>query len=420
MFTDLPASTPRDSTRAYERIQALAVALGLILFGGILKIGAAPYIAFAFAGAFVVFLGSKPSFQDLLKCSVLGCVFGLIYHLNHGERIAYFGSELGTPSGFLGMGAIQVMAGQWIWAKPSQRTRAFQNLRQACFIPSLCVGSMLAVGVAAQLTPQTYDPVIYAFDGKFGWPSWTMGEIFHFHPRLFATCGFVYNSLPLALSTCLALQWQHQIKFPVDLGIATLTLGVIGFLLYQICPVSGPVYLFPGDFPTHIPHVLNASRIHLPPVPRNGMPSLHVAWALLLAWNLRARRALIVPSVFYLTFTILATLGSGEHYLADLLVSPALVLAVQSACGGVTPGLRSFGLAVGSAIVLSWLIAFRTGVALAIPSGHTAGLLASLSILLPAAVAWCVSATAAGVEQACSTSSSPNSTGTGEVVSDMM
>jgi hypothetical protein len=52
------------SGQAYKVIQAIAIALSLILVAGILQIGAAPYIAFAFGGAFVIFLGTKPSFSN--------------------------------------------------------------------------------------------------------------------------------------------------------------------------------------------------------------------------------------------------------------------------------------------------------------------------------------------------------------------
>jgi len=386
------------SSQVYKAFQAIAIALALILVAGILKIGAAPYIAFAFAGSLVIFLGTKPGFRDALVCIALACAFGSIYHLHRGVQMAYFGSNFGTVLGFLGMGAVQVLAGKWIWAASSSRERALRDLGCACVIPSLCAGSMIAVGLAAYFTPQTFDPVIYAFDGKFGWPSWTIGGIFRFHPWLLNTCGLAYNTLPLALSICLALQWQHGIKFPVDLGIAMLALGAVGFLLYQLCPVAGPVYLFPSDFPTHTPHVLGVARIPLPPIPRNGMPSLHVAWALLLAWNLRHRLALMSTSAVYLSCTILATLGSGEHYLADLIVSPALVLAVQAACKGVSPGYRGLGLTVGSTLTLLWLIAFRTSAALAIPSGYAAWLAIALSVLLPAGVAWVASLGTSGMD----------------------
>ena len=387
------AGRPARPFPLYERTQELAIALGLILICGLLKIGASAYIAFAFGGSFLIFLGTRPSRVSLIKSLVLAAVFAIVYHLHHGVRADYFGCNFGTLMGFLGMGAVQTLMGEWIFSKSrNQRdtrwaARAVQNLRYACVIPALCVGSMLAVGVAAQLTPFTYDPVIYAFDGKFGYPSWIIARAFHAHMWLWATCGVVYNTLPLALSACLAMQWQHRVKFPVDMGAAVLSIGVLGFLLYQICPAAGPVYLFPDDFPARIPHVLDVARLQLPPAPRNGMPSLHVAWALLLAWNLRVRRVLLPAGLFFLGCTIFATMGSGEHYLADLIVAPALVLAVQSAFKGVPDSLRPVGLAVGSVITLGWLVAFRTGAALAIPSGQAAWLALAASAVIPAVIA---------------------------------
>ena len=379
----------------YERTQELALALVLILICGLLKIGGSAYIAFAFGGSFIIFLGTRPARGSLIKSLVLAAVFAAVYHLHHGVRVDYFGSGFGTLMGFLGMGAVQTLAGEWIFAKPAAKrkatpwaSRTVQNLRYACAIPALCVGSMLAVGTAAQLTPVTYDPLVYAFDGKFGFPSWVIGQAFRSHMWLWATCGVVYNTLPLALSVCLAMQWQYRVKFPIDMGAAVLSIGVVGFLLYQICPAAGPVYLFPNDFPTRVPHVLDVMRIHLPPAPRNGMPSLHVAWALLMAWNLRVRRILLPVGFFFLGCTILATIGSGEHYLADLIVSPALVLAIQSAFRGIPNALRPAGLTVGSAITLGWLIAFRTGAAMAIPSGQFAWWALAASVLTPAMIAW--------------------------------
>ena len=303
----------------------------------------------------------------------------------------YFGSELGTLLGFLGMGAVELLAVRWIWAAPQSRQGALRNLACACVIPGLCAGSMIAVGLAAYLTPLTFDPVIYPFDAKFGGPSWTIGEIFRSRPWLLETCGSAYNTLPFAFSICLALQWQHGVKFPVNFGLAILAMGAVGFLLYQLCPVAGPAYLFPSDFPRHTPPLLHVACILLPPVPRNDMPSLHVAWALLLAWNLRRRLILMSASVGYLACTVLATLGSCEHYLADLIVSPALVLAVQAACKGVLPKYRGLALVAGSTLTLFWLVAFRTSSALAIPSGCAAWLAIILSVLLPGGIAWVAS-----------------------------
>ena len=47
------------------------------------------------------------------------------------------------------------------------------------------------------------------------------------------------------------------------------------------------------------------------------MPSLHVAWALLVYWLWRSSRWRWIV-LAYLLLTMLATLGGGEHYLVDL------------------------------------------------------------------------------------------------------
>src|ERR1700690_1475749 len=138
----------------YERTQELAIALGLILICGLLKIGASAYIAFAFGGSFIIFLGTRPSRVSVIKSLVLAALFATIYRLHHGVRVDYFGSGFGTLMGFLGMGAVQTLMGEWIFAKSGAKQRAtpwasrtVQNLRYACAIPALCVGSILAVGV---------------------------------------------------------------------------------------------------------------------------------------------------------------------------------------------------------------------------------------------------------------------------------
>jgi hypothetical protein len=168
-------------------------------------------------------------------------------------------------------------------------------------------------------------------------------------------------------------------------------LGVVGFLLYQISPVAGPTYLFSKDFPFHVPDLagLAIQPAWLQPAARNGMPSLHVGWTLLLFWNMR-RRAWWMGAIAatYLTLTALATLGFGEHYLADLMVAPPLALAIQAACTRTDKGVRWVAFAIGAVITLAWLIAFRTGFALRIPEGAATWSIALVSIALPGIAAW--------------------------------
>jgi PAP2 superfamily protein len=389
MQPEVSTLVPRRMERAYAWIQILAAALILILAAGVLKIGSAPYIAFAFAGSFLIFVCTSPSRAEIAWSVAAGAAFALIYYLHGGLMLSYFGSEIGTTGGFLGMGAVEVLAARMALANPDERPASLRRLRDAALIPSLCLGSMIAVSIAAYLTPITYDPVIYDFDLKFGGPpSWVVGAAFRSQPWLFSLAGHAYNCLPLALSACLLLDTRRLSRHSeVNLMFAILLLGVAGFALYQICPVSGPVYLFPHDFPSHVPALAKAAPSPLQEVPRNGMPSLHVAWTLLLFWNLRRRPVLAAVCLGLLVLTILATLGSGEHYLADLIVAPPLVLAIQSVCSRGDAVRLRWAFILGAAATLAWLIAFRTGIALSIPSGAPVWSLAFLSLALPAGVA---------------------------------
>ncbi len=378
----------------------LATALVLILIAAILHIGEAAYIAFAFTGAFVTYLMFQPGGRELAAAGLAGAGFGAIYYLHHGAILDFFGGWIGIPGAFVGMGSLFVLAGQWIWAAPDQKRERLERARDAALVPLLCVGSMLIVGPAIALSPMTYDHVLYVFDAKFvtrfaGPPSWVVGTAFREHAWLYRICGYVYNSLPLGLAVCLALQWRdrlHKIWYPLDLRWLSITLGCFGFLLYQVCPAAGPVYLFPKQFPFEVPalsSILAAPALLQAMVPRNGMPSLHFGWTLLLFWNMRRRAWWIaLAAAAYVSLTALATLGLGEHYLADLMVAPPLALALQASWLRRRNTMRWIAIGTGSAITIAWLIAFRTGVALDIPSGAAAWTAAGLTVAIPGLLAW--------------------------------
>jgi hypothetical protein len=385
------AAALRGSATAYRALQTLITALTLILAAGILHIGSSPYIGFAFCGALLVFSSSRPSKNDVLICAALGLAFSLIYHLHHGPTRSYFGSKVAVPGTFLGMGAVQLLATRWIWASDVDKRPALVNMLHCALIPLLCMGSMIAVGLAAQFMPVTYDGVVYAFDLRLdpAAPSWIVGTFFRTHLWFLSLCGHIYNSLPLALSACLALQWrERERRILVNLGFVFLALGAVGFMLYQICPVSGPAYLFPQDYPAHLPALSNPAPAPLPISPRNGMPSLHVGWTFLIFWNLRTRRILGPAAAVFLVLTALATLGFGEHYLADLIVAIPLALTVQVAFVESKSEWRRAALTAGCALTLAWLIAFRTGAALSLPSGAFLWVVVSGTILLPALLVW--------------------------------
>ena len=394
--TAFPAAVNKHALEIpYRCVQTACLAFILVLVATIFRLGSSPYIAFAFVGAFIMHAVSRPSRKELAVVAACAAMFGATYYLFHGDVTSFYGAALAIPAGFLGLGSVLVSTLQWFWSPAEIKRVPFERAREVGLIPALCLCSAIAVNLAVGLTPITYDRILYVFDAKFGGPpSWVIGTLLRAHPWLLKACGYVYNSLPLGLAACLAIQWrdsQRNARILVDLRWLSVSLGIAGFLLYQISPAAGPIYLFGKDFPSHVPDLagLAIQPAWLQPVARNGMPSLHVGWTLLLFWNMR-RRAWWLGAIaaIYLTLTALATLGFGEHYLADLMVAPPLALAIQAACTRTESKLRWVALATGAAITLAWLIAFRTGFALRIPEGAATWSIALVSAALPGIAAW--------------------------------
>ena len=390
----LTAAAPADNL--YRWTQAGAICLSLILAAGILHLGEAGYIAFALTGGFLVHLLTVRSGAGEIAATILaGAGFAAVYLLLHGRFGNFIGRDLAVTGAFLGMGSVAVLAVKWIWALPDQKPARGAELFDAVLIPLLCAVSMIAVGLAMGLTPNTYDHTLYIFDAKFGGPpSWVIGKLFRAYPAGRTVCGFAYNTLPLAMCACVVLEWRNRMQGVferIDLRWAAVALGVTGFFLYQVCPAAGPVYLFRSQFPTAIPDLaaVAAGPAWLEAVPRNGMPSLHVGWMMLLFWNLRRRGWwMALGTAVYLALTALATLGLGEHYLSDLIVAAPVALVIQAACTRIESPARWIALAAGSGITLIWLIGLRTGALLAIPAGAPVWAVSGLTLGIPLLAAW--------------------------------
>jgi hypothetical protein len=406
-----PPRPPRRASPLLAGTQTLAIALMLILIAGILHVGESAYLSFAFTGAFATLLMFQPSLSQLDRpeltwAIVAGAGFGGVYALmNHGllhpaAYGAFYGGWFAIPGAFLGMGTLFTLGTRWIWANTAERRMRFERVRDAALVPLLCVATMVAVGPAIGMSPLTYDGLLYIVDTKFiaaklaAPPSWVVGRLFLDHSWMRAACGYVYNSLPLGVAICLAFQWQdrqRKLWYPVDMRWLSVALGVAGLLLYQICPAAGPIYLFPKQFPSMVPNLdwVVAAPAWLRDVPRNGMPSLHVAWTMLLFWNVRHRAWWIAAAAaIYLTMTAVATLGLGEHYLVDLMVAVPVGLSIQALWLRTRSTFRLVAIGAGAAITLGWLIAFRTGAALAIPAGPAMWAVSALTVLVPVAMAW--------------------------------
>lgn len=150
------------------------------------------------------------------------------------------------------------------------------------------------------LTPHTVDAALSRTDFGFsvacyGW--------FNSHSVLAAAIWLVYAILPfwIALVMAFAPRPWHLLRTMV---IATVA-AIPGYLL---CPAVGPAWV-------------NSAY-----APRTCMPSLHLAWALLVF--LYSSKSLRPASAIFLTLTALATIATGEHYIIDLVVAIPFTFAV--------------------------------------------------------------------------------------------
>ena len=98
------------------------------------------------------------------------------------------------------------------------------------------------------------------------------------------------------------------------------------------------------------------------------MPSLHLAWVLLVWWNSRGlSRWIRAIAMTFVILTAMATIGTGEHYFVDLVVAFPFSLMVQALCSYSLPirsGERKTAFLFGTFVTLIWLalLSFSTGI----------------------------------------------------------
>ncbi len=177
---------------------------------------------------------------------------------------------------------------------------------------------------------------------------------------------------------------------PVEILALLLSLMAACVVLYVIYPAVGPKHAFGELYPQNPPRVAQIALqpMAVPDVPRNCMPSLHLAGTLAIFWNayLWPRWGRLLAGVF-LWATVFATLALGEHYLVDLVVAVPFTLIFQAAWTGSVPlthSVRRKALVAGMMLTLAWLVLLRYGLRLFLISP----LIPWSSIIL--SVVWCL------------------------------
>lgn len=224
-------------------------------------------------------------------------------------------SFLYNPSGILAEMLIGFLAVRWFLVRSDRKRTEILFLAAVAAHPvAVLIQNLLAF--LARAVPVKYDLYIDNFDARFGRPSFWIGRFFVDH-HLAAWGTFVYN-LPFITTVGLVALYLWTGRSAAVVVRANVLLWVLLVPLYIVLPVSGPRYAFPG-FP--FTHGTDFAHVAVIPGSPNGVPSGHMAFALITLYLVRHWKWLFGPGLLFALATAATALGSGEHYLFDLILA---------------------------------------------------------------------------------------------------
>jgi hypothetical protein len=337
-----------------------------------------PFVGYGLASAFVFQIAVRPRRWEILAVILTACPLILFdcFVFRHGRlQDLQFSASLGM----VGLVSFALLAFKAIWAEGEEQEQLKSILLPAAALCFFTLGSQRLLAIAGLFFRDTLDLYAYAFDGSLGFqPSFLIGRLFRDSALIGAIGHFTYFSIPIPMTLVYAAHLRKRNTpqlFMLEIFMAS---GLLGYFLYSAFPATGPAYVAGPSFPGSPLSLSALHHLNLRPIPmnwqlsRNAMPSLHMAWALLVWFNCknfsRWVRALALGFVF---LTIFDTLGTGEHYLIDLVVAFPFAVAMQALCTHWIP-LRSpsrwVPLVGGMGIMATWLILLRYATAIFLTS----------------------------------------------------
>lgn len=317
-----------------------------------------PLFAIGFGSPVVLYASSLPRWREVALVVITGCVSTAVISLAAGQ--------VGAMQGVIGLGVacVLVLVARAFRGQNDERTAALLFLLPSLVALLFTLEVAMFLGFISSYHELTFDSFAYAADGAFGFPiSFEVGRLFREFPLPAAICTFIYLAPPPALVFVYALQVRRSPHPPIDVVSLLLIMGGIGYALYFVFPVAGPGFAF-ASFPANPPDpaLFTSAPMPVPRAPRNGVPSLHMASALVAYLYARpyGRVARAVAGLFVIG-TFLATMGTGEHYFVDLVVALPFTVGVQALLTK-GPALRRAAVISISALIFAgwlWLMRFE-------------------------------------------------------------
>jgi predicted membrane-bound spermidine synthase len=322
------------------------------------------FLTFCLLASSVVVLGERRN-SDRVRTLIGGGVLATLWLLWPRTASASAFEVCAIVIASLGGAALLVLG--WRLARPSSSGlkdgSAERTLIVAASFPLFALVSNFFLHLTAALLPRTYDTVLYHFDESLGWnAAFVLGRVLDGLPVAKVLVHVNYLLLPVAAAALFVA--SVGTREATVLARVLLLAPAAAYLCYFLYPAAGPLFLFGPAYPhgTVLPDRVPLSLHVVAPYPRNCMPSLHTAWAMLLVLNARAAgRRLRIALAGALALTVIGTLGLGEHYLVDLVVAVPFVVAVQAAAAMGDPRSRYRIGGIAAALVAAWLAYLSLG-----------------------------------------------------------
>lgn len=322
-----------------------------------------PFFGLALASVVILHFRLRPSWMDGLLVSVSTLLLAFLdFHVLH------YPPTLMAWFSFFGVSSLLLLGAACVLVEDSKRKLLLYGwIPAVLFLASDWFASNM-LGWVADLHPRTLDLYLLSFDASMHVQlSFLVGQIFDSVRWLRWTGLYFYMGLAIPITLVYAGRLVRFGTKAFSAMLAFLVTGPAGILFYFIFPACGPVHMANRYFPFHPLSISQTSRLVLEPIAiagaRNAIPSLHMAWTLLAWWYSRGlswwERGIALA---FVAFTVVATLGTGEHYFIDLVVAFPFALMVEAACAYElrwrdSGRLQAAGF--GLALVLLWLAGLR-------------------------------------------------------------
>ena len=349
------------------------------------------FFAFALASVVILHLSVAP-LSDAVPVLLLAAAFAAVDFV----LLRYpMGVPLAPVLSLLGMASLIVLTARCIWTEGDARKPLLAVLVPAVLFVSSDWFAQSLLELTGRWHAKALDLYLLPFDASLGFqPSFVLGQWFARWQWFRILCLLFYVGLPLPLAAAYAGQLRRRSGIAWSAGIAFLITGPMGVVFYNIFPANGPHNMFGTHFPFEPMSAEAIHRLLLEPIVlpgyHNAIPSLHMGWVMLAWWY--SRGLSLGTRIFagmFVVFTVLSTMGTGEHWMVDLVVGfpfALLVSALADTRSRLLSRERLTPLFAGLGMTLGWFALLRYAphiwwISPAIPWGASAATVVACSML---------------------------------------